>query len=82
MTGWRELDDREAAQLGAKLLRELAEGHPLRGGQPALSLDAMTAAMSRSTSRFQASASCTSLGQPSPIPMARVSRPKPADDDS
>lgn len=31
MSGWRNLDDREAWQLRRQLLLELAEGHPLRG---------------------------------------------------
>jgi hypothetical protein len=31
MSLWRNLDEREATQLGRELLRELAEGHPLRG---------------------------------------------------
>jgi hypothetical protein len=28
---WRNLNDAEATKLGGELLRELAEGHPLRG---------------------------------------------------
>lgn len=31
MSGWRNLDEREASQLGRELLRELVDGHPLRG---------------------------------------------------